>query len=76
MIQDWNWFLLLGKKKKKFFYRSTAVGRQVGIDVQSRFGRSILELGGNNAIIVHNDANIELSVRSVFFAAVGTCGQR
>eukprot|EP01091_Cochliopodium_minus_P019057 TRINITY_DN788_c0_g1_i1.p1 TRINITY_DN788_c0_g1~~TRINITY_DN788_c0_g1_i1.p1 ORF type:complete len:530 (-),score=185.38 TRINITY_DN788_c0_g1_i1:33-1622(-) len=58
------------------FTGSTAVGNKVGVQVQKRFGRSILELGGNNAIIVNNDANLELSVRSVFFAAVGTAGQR
>ena len=44
--------------------------------VASRFGRSILELGGNNAIIVMDDANLELAVRAVLFAAVGTAGQR
>ena len=43
--------------------------------VASRFGRSILELGGNNAIIVMDDANLELAVRAVLFAAVGTAGQ-
>lgn len=58
------------------FTGSTAVGRQVGTTVQSRFGQSILELGGNNAIIVLEDADMELAVRSVLFAAVGTAGQR
>jgi aldehyde dehydrogenase (NAD+) len=55
---------------------STRVGREVAQAVSSRFGRSILELGGNNAIIVMDDANLELAVRAVLFAAVGTAGQR
>ena len=55
---------------------STAVGKKVAEAVASRFGRSILELGGNNAIIVMDDANLELAVRGVLFAAVGTAGQR
>ncbi|KAJ3151020.1 Alpha-aminoadipic semialdehyde dehydrogenase [Geranomyces variabilis] len=58
------------------FTGSTAVGRQVGLTVQKRFGKSLLELGGNNAIVVMDDADIELAVRSVLFAAVGTAGQR
>ncbi|TPX58973.1 hypothetical protein PhCBS80983_g02815 [Powellomyces hirtus] len=58
------------------FTGSTAVGKQVGLTVQSRFGKSLLELGGNNAIVVMDDADIELAVRSVLFAAVGTAGQR
>jgi aldehyde dehydrogenase (NAD+) len=55
---------------------SSAVGEKVATAVASRFGRSILELGGNNAIIVMDDANLELAVRAVLFAAVGTAGQR
>ncbi|MEX0946618.1 MAG: aldehyde dehydrogenase family protein, partial [Acidimicrobiia bacterium] len=55
---------------------STRVGRQVATAVATRFGRSILELGGNNAIIVMDDANLELAVRASLFAAVGTAGQR
>ncbi len=55
---------------------STRVGRQVASAVATRFGRSILELGGNNAIIVMDDANLELAVRAALFAAVGTAGQR
>ncbi|KAI9503775.1 Aldehyde/histidinol dehydrogenase [Coemansia spiralis] len=58
------------------FTGSTNTGRKVALTVQERFGKSILELGGNNAIIVHNDADIDLAVRSVLFAAVGTAGQR
>lgn len=53
---------------------------QVGLSVQQtvnqRFGKCLLELSGNNAIIVMDDAEIELVVRAVLFAAVGTAGQR
>ncbi|MGD2101900.1 MAG: aldehyde dehydrogenase family protein [Acidimicrobiia bacterium] len=55
---------------------SCAMGRIVGPAVARRMGRSILELGGNNAAIVMDDADIELTVRGVLFAAVGTAGQR
>lgn len=55
---------------------STAMGRIVGKAVAERMGKSILELGGNNAVIVMDDADIELAVRAVLFAAVGTAGQR
>eukprot|EP01136_Pigoraptor_vietnamica_P032357 Opistho-1_new@94110 len=58
------------------FTGSTQVGREVNVAVQRRFGKSIMELGGNNALIVMDDADIELAVRSVLFAAVGTAGQR
>ncbi|KAG9292214.1 hypothetical protein G9A89_023934 [Geosiphon pyriformis] len=58
------------------FTGSTPVGRKVGGIVQERFGKSLLELGGNNAIIVMDDADQELALRSVLFAAVGTAGQR
>lgn len=49
---------------------------QVGVDVQKRFGRVLLELGGNNAIIVTPDANLEMVSQSVVFACCGTAGQR
>ncbi|KAH7928382.1 succinate-semialdehyde dehydrogenase [Leucogyrophana mollusca] len=58
------------------FTGSEAVGRVVGKAVQSRFGKSILELGGNNAAIVMPDADLSLAVPAVFFGAVGTAGQR
>lgn len=58
------------------FTGSTEVGRQVGVDVASRFGRSLLELGGNNAMIVAKDADLRLAVRAAVFSAVGTAGQR
>ncbi|XP_072166624.1 alpha-aminoadipic semialdehyde dehydrogenase-like [Diadema setosum] len=58
------------------FTGSTAVGNKVGVMVQERFGRSLLELGGNNAIIVLDDANLDMVVPAVLFASVGTAGQR
>jgi aldehyde dehydrogenase (NAD+) len=58
------------------FTGSTLVGRRVAEVVASRFGRSILELGGNNAIVVTAEANLDLAVRAILFGAVGTAGQR
>lgn len=58
------------------FTGSTAQGRKVATAVASRFGRTILELGGNNAVIVMDDADIDLAIRAILFAAVGTAGQR
>ena len=55
---------------------STRMGRAVGQRVAARFGRSLLELGGNNAIIVAPSADLDMAVRAVAFAAVGTAGQR
>jgi aldehyde dehydrogenase (NAD+) len=55
---------------------STRMGRIVGQIVAERLGRSLLELGGNNAIIVHEDADLDLALRGVAFGAVGTAGQR
>ncbi len=55
---------------------SIRMGKEVGPAVARRLGRSILELGGNNAIIVMDDADLDLAVRAVLFAAVGTAGQR
>lgn len=55
---------------------STAMGRVVGQNVAARFGKSILELGGNNAIIITPNANLDLALPAVVFGAVGTCGQR
>ncbi|MFG1214889.1 aldehyde dehydrogenase family protein [Xanthobacter flavus] len=55
---------------------STAMGRHVGPRVAQRFGRSILELGGNNAAIVCPSADLDLTLRAVAFAAMGTAGQR
>jgi len=58
------------------FTGSVAVGRKVAATVAQRLGRSLLELGGNNAIIVCADADLELAVRAITFGAVGTAGQR
>ena len=55
---------------------STEMGRTVGQEVSGRFGRSILELGGNNAMIVCPSAEMDLAVRATVFSAVGTAGQR
>ena len=55
---------------------STAMGRIVGTQVAQRFGRSLLELGGNNAIIVAPSADLSIAFQGIFFGAVGTCGQR
>ena len=55
---------------------SCNMGRIVGPAVAQRMGRSILELGGNNAIIVMDDADLDLTVRAALFSAVGTSGQR
>ena len=58
------------------FTGSTEVGRHVAEVIASRLGRAILELGGNNGIVVMNDANPDLVLRAVLFGAVGTAGQR
>ncbi len=58
------------------FTGSTQVGRRVGERIASRLGRSLLELGGNNAIIVDEFANLDLVVPAVLFGSVGTAGQR
>lgn len=55
---------------------SSEMGRKVGAAVSARFGRSLLELGGNNAAIVAPSADLDLAVRAILFAAVGTAGQR
>ena len=58
------------------FTGSTAIGRQVGVRVAQRLGKSLLELGGNNALIVDEHANLDLAVPAIVFGAVGTAGQR
>jgi len=55
---------------------STKMGRAVAQTVAARLGRSLLELGGNNGMIVAPSADLDLAIRSITFAAVGTCGQR
>jgi aldehyde dehydrogenase (NAD+) len=58
------------------FTGSTKVGRLVGERIAQRMGRSLLELGGNNAIIVDESADLKLAIPAIVFGAVGTCGQR
>lgn len=55
---------------------STAMGRQVGPKLAARFARAILELGGNNAALVTPSADLDLALRGIAFAAMGTAGQR
>lgn len=55
---------------------STRMGRTVAQTVAARLGRSLLELGGNNAMIVTPSADLDMAVRAIAFSAVGTCGQR
>ncbi len=55
---------------------STRMGKKVGATVGARLGKSLLELGGNNAIIVSEHADLEMALRAILFGAVGTCGQR
>jgi aldehyde dehydrogenase (NAD+) len=70
--------LLLNDERVKLisFTGSTKIGRHVSETVARRFGRTILELGGNNAIIVADDANMDMATRAILFGAVGTAGQR
>src|SRR5436190_4342708 len=55
---------------------STRMGRQVGNSIARRLGRSLLELGGNNAVIVTPTADLDLALRAILFGSVGTAGQR
>lgn len=58
------------------FTGSTKIGKVVQRAVGERFGRTLLQLGGNNAAIIMKDANLDLAFKACTFAAVGTCGQR
>ena len=58
------------------FTGSCQIGRQVGAQVAQRMGKSLLELGGNNAIIVDRSADLKLAIPAIVFGAVGTAGQR
>lgn len=55
---------------------SVRMGKIVGQTVAARLGKSLLELGGNNAIIISENADLDMTLRGVLFGAVGTCGQR
>jgi len=56
------------------FTGSTSIGKRISTDVHKRFGRTILELGGNNAAVVMDDADLELTLKSCVFSCVGTAG--
>lgn len=58
------------------FTGSTAVGREVGVEVQRRFGKFLLELGGNNALVINEDASFDMAMDAAFFGCIGTAGQR
>ena len=55
---------------------SCRMGREVGVRVAGRLGQSLLELGGNNGMIVAPSADLKLAMRAILFSAVGTAGQR
>ncbi len=55
---------------------STKVGRHANEVIAKRFGKAILELGGNNAIVITPNANLQMAIPAIVFGAVGTCGQR
>ena len=67
---------MLNEPKLKLisFTGSTKTGRHVSREVSGRFGRTILELGGNNAAIIMPDADLDMAIKACTFAAVGTCG--
>jgi len=70
--------LLINDKRLELisFTGSTQIGVRITKQVHGRFGRTILELGGNNATIIMDDGDLDLALKSSVFAAVGTCGQR
>ncbi len=71
-----NRFVDDSRVKKMSFTGSTEIGRMVGVRVAERMGKSLLELAGNNALIIDKSANLQHAIPSVVFGAVGTCGQR
>lgn len=71
-----NLFLDDERLKLISFTGSTPIGRTVSEKVHRRFGRTILELGGNNSVIVMDDADIGLAMKAVVFGSIGTSGQR
>ncbi|XP_076252104.1 aldehyde dehydrogenase 7 family member A1 [Rhynchophorus ferrugineus] len=64
------------KIKLLSFTGSCKIGHEVGVAIQRRFGKSLLELGGNNALIVADDADLEMVIPATLFACIGTSGQR
>jgi aldehyde dehydrogenase (NAD+) len=71
-----NQFVEDPRVKLVSFTGSTWVGRSVGTRVAERFGRCLLELGGNNAIILDETADLQMAIPGIVFGAVGTAGQR
>jgi aldehyde dehydrogenase (NAD+) len=71
-----EWMCDDGRLPLVSFTGSIPVGKKVASRVASRLGRTLLELGGNNAIVVLEDADLDLAVRAITFGAVGTAGQR
>ena len=71
-----NLFLDDDRIKLLSFTGSTYIGRTVSEKVHKRFGSTILELGGNNSVVILDDADFELAMKAVVFGSVGTCGQR
>jgi aldehyde dehydrogenase family 7 protein A1 len=71
-----NLFLDDDRLKLVSFTGSTPIGRTVSEKVHKRFGSTILELGGNNSVIVMDDADFELAMKAVVFGSIGTSGQR
>lgn len=69
-------FFIIREESLIKYMHAQQVGLMVQQTVNQRYGKCLLELSGNNAIIVMDDADIQLAVRSVLFAAVGTAGQR
>ncbi len=79
VIGDYRVGEMLSKDKRIPLVSATGsvrMGKIVGAEVAKRLGRCLLELGGNNAIIITENANLELAIPAVIFGAVGTCGQR
>lgn len=58
------------------FTGSCETGRNVGIEMQRHFRKYILELGGNNALLINDDANVQMAVEAALFGCIGTSGQR
>jgi acyl-CoA reductase-like NAD-dependent aldehyde dehydrogenase len=56
------------------FTGSTSIGKRISTEVHRRFGRTILELGGNNAIVIMDDADLDLALKASTFGAIGTAG--
>lgn len=80
LITDDNTFVSRMAKDRRIplisFTGSTAVGREINLQVAARLGKSLLELSGNNAIIVDETADLALAVPAIVFGAIGTAGQR